>query len=328
MKQVKTVTILMVGLLVGLFTGAIVTIGYSAVSRFNYDQAVCKVGGTTITRGQLAEATIMQNGMSVLETDLKYRAYVEESARVNKITVTPEELALRVGEYKNLVAQFDQLSDILGSKSILDSIPKEMLDDETRFTMLAEKVMKVTITDTDAMDWYMNNPKTFFRPKMVKLTLIKTKDYGQAKNAYNRLLANDPVDTVQIISVTSSDDKALQNSKGDVGWWSKESILNKSVSDAIFNPHNGDGLRVGEYTKPIPYKDTTTQETDFRIFYVEQVKDEWIPAKTEIDGALRFLARMDKIRAAQPKWLEDQQKLVPWMRVKNLRDPLAIVELP
>ncbi|MEI7832125.1 MAG: hypothetical protein WCJ56_02870 [bacterium] len=327
MKQVKSVMILMVGLLVGFLTGALVTGGYSAGSRFNYEQPVCQVGNTVITRGQLAEATILQNGISVLETDMKYRAYVEESARINHVTITPEEVKQRVDEYKNLVAQFDQLSDILGSKSILDSIPQEMLNEETRFTMLAEKVMKVTLTEKDITDWYVANPKVFFRPKMVKLTLIKTSDYAKARSALNRLDRHDPADTAQIISAELSDDRAVQNAKGDMGWWSKESMLIPQFVNGIFNRNNGQGLKTGEYTSVIAYTDPTTHNNEYRIFYVEQVKEEWIPGPTEIKPALRFLARMDLIRAAQPKWLAAQQPLIPWMRVKNLRDPEAKVEI-
>jgi len=243
MKQVKSVMMLTVGLLVGFFTGAILTGGYSA-PRFNYDQPVGQVGETIITRGQLAEATITQNGISVLETDMRYRAFVEEAARISKITVTPEELKQRVDEYKNLVGQFDQLSDILGSKKILDSIPQEMLYDETRFTMLAEKVMKVTLTDADAMKWYRDNPKMFFRPKMVKLTLVKTDEYAKAKSALKRLDADNPADNAQMISAQLSDDKAVRDARGDMGWWSKEAMLIPAFADAIFNARNGQGLKV------------------------------------------------------------------------------------
>lgn len=331
MKQVKSVMLLAVGLLVGFFTGALVTGGYSAVTSFNYSQPVCQVGETTITRGQLAEATILQSGMSVLEKDMKYRAYVEEVARINKITVTPEEVKLRVEEYKNLVGQFDQLADILGSKSILDSIPQELLDEETRFTMLAEKVMKVSISEAEMTEWYVNNPKIFFRPRMVKLTAIITKNYAEAKSACNRLEKHDPLDTAQMISVELSNDENLKKVKGDVGWWTKETMQIQTFSDAIFNARNGQGLKAGQYTTPLSYTDKTTGISDFRVFYVEEIKDEWVPAIAEIKPALRFLTRMDKIRAAQPKWLEDKQKMLPWMRVTNLRDPngkVVLMELP
>lgn len=331
MKQVKSVMLLAVGLLVGFFTGALVTGGYSAITSFNYSQPVCQVGDTIITRGQLAEATILQSGMSVLETDMKYRAYVEEEARINKITVTPEEVKLRVDEYKNLVGQFDQLADILGSKSILDSIPQEMLDEETRFTMLAEKVMKVSISEAEMTEWYVNNPKIFFRPRMVKLTAIITKDYASAKSAWNSLEKNDPLEKAQMISVKYSTDENLRKVKGDVGWWTKETMQVKTFSDAIFNARNGQGLKAGQYTDPLPYTDRTTGNSDFRVFYVEEIKDEWVPAIAEIRPALRFLTRMDKIRAAQPKWLETTQKMLPWKRVTNLRDPngkVVLMELP
>ncbi len=328
MKQLKSVMILMVGLLVGFLTGALVTGGYSAGSRFNYEQPVCQVGNTVITRGQLAEATIMQSGISVLETDMKYRAYVEESARIKKIVITPEEVKQRVDDYKDLVGKFDdQLSDILGSKSILDSFPQEMLNEETRFTMLAEKVMDVTLTEGDMTDYYVANPKFFFRPKMVKLILIKTNDYTKAKNALGRLDRHDPAETAQMISAEVSDDKAVQNAKGDMGWWSKESMLIPAFVKGIFNPNNGQGLKAGEYTSVISYKDPTTQNLEYRIFYVDQVKEEWNPGPTEIKPALRFLARMDKVRAEQSSWLKNQQPLIPWMRVKNLRDPAAKVEI-
>jgi hypothetical protein len=323
MKTLRPVAYLVVGLGVGLLAGATLRSAQGDAPRMSYDQVVAQVGETKVTRGQLAEAAILTSGMNLLDGECRDRAYVEEAARVRGINPTQPEIAARIDEYRNLVKQFDQFTDILGTQGILKGIPEYVLQDEARMALLAEKTMGVTINEAEADEWYGNNLRKFYRPRMVRLVMVSSEDRARALTAQKRFKAGN--DDPLVVAEELNTDLVLKGARGDLGWVTRGAALYPQVAAAVFDANAGKGLRIKECTDIIPFRDPATPNgpIQYRVLYAADVRESWTPTKADVMPAVRFLARMDKIREGQTKWVRAQMENTPWQRITNLRDPNA-----
>ena len=318
------------GLGVGFLCGAIITIARGDLVKVNYDQVVGQVGETTITRSQLAERAIAISGAKVLDGELKHQAYVQEAARRAGVVVSTAEVDQRIEEYRNLLKQYKELADLLGSEHTFNATPHWLLEEQFRTALDAEKMLDVKVSEADIEKCFTEKLNRFYHPPMVKLILIACSNETDARKAWNRLKdGEDPGELSHLYS--SAED--LRNAKGDIGWV-PESKMSKEVSDAVFGAHDGLGLKPKEFTEVIRYtsehanaKDFgSTTTTDFLIFYVDgyQPKAEKKIDDPGVHDAVKLVERVLKVAAQEGEWYKKEEKTTDWKRVKDLLDSQAI----
>ncbi|MHB9023344.1 MAG: foldase protein PrsA [Armatimonadota bacterium] len=315
MKRVHSLLILCTGLLIGFLGGAMVTVVYSEQAKYNYSQVVARAGETLVTRDQLAETMILKGGNKVLDGELRYSASVEELARRAGVTVTADELSKRLEEcYKTY--------DILGKRKAIDSMPLPLLHEQMHITMLAEKILKLTISDREAEVYFQEQRSQFYKPALYKLILISASTEADAASIIKRLKKGE---SARALAKLFNVDDRLKAAEGDIGWVARTS-MGPAVADAIFEANDGKGLRAKNFTTPIIQKNEETGGADYLIFYVDNYQADYAPPFEEVHPAATFLARGVKVATQFKTYFDQHKSEVEWKRVKDLFDPKAQLE--
>jgi hypothetical protein len=325
MKRLPSFLLLASGILIGLLCGAVITTAYSDQVKFTYDQVVGQAGETQITRGQLAEKALAKKsvrtslGMELLTGEMQDRALVAEAARRAGVTVTADEINARIAE----LAQFAENGL---AKSQLDAYRRPEQVELVRSTLLAEKMMHITVSEEEAREYYMRHPSLFIVPAMAKLVVINTTNRNKALQAKTQL---EQGKDAQALSQLYSTDKSLRDAKGYVGWVLR-SNMGPQVSDAIYGTNDQPALKAGEWTdvltiqspNPDPAAATSTI-TEYVIFYVTDIQNNVVKKFDEVHDAVMFYCHLDKYYAQAPAWFKEQAQKIPWQQVKDLDDPQA-----
>ncbi|HEX2950306.1 MAG TPA: peptidyl-prolyl cis-trans isomerase [Armatimonadota bacterium] len=322
MRRSYSVILACSGLFIGFLCGAIVTTAYSDQIKFNYDQVIAQIGGTQITRGQLAEQTIKLDGARLLNGDLQDRALITEAARRNGITVTQPEIDQR---YKEMI----QYAENAMAKRRIESIPRSVIDDDIRMVLLAEKSMNITVSEKEARDFFTKNIGLFTRPAMAKLVCINTSERTKATEVYSRLKAGE--DPKRLSELYSTADM-LKKNKGEIGWILRSS-MSPAVAEKIFDANNGQGLKIGEFTDPIETKtadpmDDNKAITEYVVFYIEDIQPPVVPKFDEVKDVASVYCRTSKYQAQASQWFTQQANTIgkEWKQVKDLYDPQSPLE--
>jgi hypothetical protein len=290
----------------------------------DYTQVIAQAGDTPVTRAALAEAVLAEHGLTVLDSDMKTRAFIWERARLNHITVAADAVTKRIDDYTSLVHRLEGHTDIMGTSAVLAATPPAQLEEDTRLSLLAEQVMGITVTDDAVRAWSVKNAAALMSPKRVQLVLIETDTYATARDAYMQLKAGTDA---RVVAEKYASDPTLAAQRGVIGWYSRSMAQVADAATAIFSPHNNQGLGVGEYTNVIPIANATTLRPTFRIYAVIGVAEYWQATEKDALDAARFLCRQEMTRDAQRGWLTGQMRLITWQRVPTLRDPNATLEV-
>jgi len=339
------------GLLVGLMLGTLISVAFSYKPQFSYDQVVALAGETPITRGELAETTLFRYGTQVLEDEMKRGALIKEAARRAGIAVSDAEVDKRIDDYKQLLQQYADLPELVGSKLQLDALPDWLLHDQFNVELCAEKLMKVDFTreelDKKMSEMYTQKMEQFLKPALANLTLIVCRDENDAWQLNKRL--GDGEDAGKLSQMYSAYD-AIKNIKGEIGWVPR-SQMSPELATAIFDVRNGKGLNPKEFTDPIPYKwpidfkyvngqpVPNRYETNYVVLYVNGVSPAKKTPKSDVLPVLEFLVRTTetanrlttKDKVTGKDWFATANEMITWKRVPLLADPLgkpAVIQQP
>lgn len=335
------------GLLAGLLVGTLVTAAFSYRPQYDYNQVVATAGETPITRGELAEHLLFKYGTRMLDDDLRRSAYIKEAARRAGITVTDAEVEKRIAEYKQLVLQYADLPELVGSKLQMDALPTWLLQDQFRVQLLAERLMRVEFTPQELekkMDeMYRDRMESFRKPALVDLTLIVCTDEAQAWQLHKRLKSGEDA---EVLSARYSAFDAIKKVRGRIGWVPR-SQMNPDLARAVFDPRKGAGLKPGEFTDVIAYEwpvdfvmvdgkpKVTRTETNYVILYVNGTAPMKMTPKKDVLPVLEMLVRTtetanrlkERNKITGKDWFTRAEETIPWKRVRVLADPLAQPEV-
>ena len=339
-KHVSPVFWTTTGLLVGLLFGTLITAAFSYKPQFDYNQVVATAGETPVTRGELAEQTMFKYGTRLLDDDIRRTAFIKEAARTAGITVSDAEVDKRIADYKQLVQQYADLPELVGSKLQMDALPAWLLQDQFRVELLAEQLMHVDFTPQEMEkrvdEMYKNRMESFRKPALADLTLIVCTDENQAWQLHKRLKSGeDP----EVLSAKYSAFEAIRKIKGRLGWVPR-SQMNPDLAKAVFDARKT-GLRpkeftdVIEYAWPVDFKmvegvaKVSSTETNYVILYVNGMAPMKMTPRKEVMPVLEMLVRTTETanRLKQNDWFTKAEKTIAWKRVRILADPLAKPEV-
>lgn len=316
MKRLAALAPLMVGLVVGFLCGVALTSAFSDQAKISYDQVVARAGETSVTRARLAEYAMAEVGPAILRGRLKAVTLAEEGARRAGVTVATEDVTRRVNEYY-------KFAEMQGKSAQLEQVPRFVIEDNLRASMLVEKMLNLNVTADDARDFYAKNSARYFmQPAAVRLICIITDTDTDAKKIVGRLKAGE--DPQRLADIYCIDEK-LRSVHGDLGWYSRD-LMSPEVAEAIFSANAGKGLRVKEFTNPIPHQNPDTGKMEYLVFYIKDRREAKTPTFEEVRDAAIFFARSQRYAQLAPPWFEEQAKAIEWWEVKDLFDPLSQLE--
>ncbi len=320
MKRISALLLLATGVIVGFLCGAALTAAHGDQVKNDYNQVVGQVGDSTITRGRLAEYVLATNGDRLLNTDLQDIAIAEEAARRAGVTVTQEEVNQRIAEMFKYAE-----SAKVGNR--MKNAPRPLLEEQIHSMMLAEKMMKMTVSDSEARLYFIRNQDQFSIPTLVRLICVATENEADARAALKALKGRgNPRD----IAAHYSSVPQIQKVQGDMGWFAQNSMSPEIALD-IFGSGGKDGLRAKQFTDIINHEDPETRKQQFLIFYVDERMEGKQPRFDEVVPAAQFYARTQKYKDEAPQWFDAQVRSgqLKWLRVKSLFEPLSpLTETP
>ncbi len=322
MKRIAPLLFLLVGALVGLLGGAVMSTAKSEVAQADYGQVLASAGDTNITRGHLAEYAIESVGKQILINEMRKIAVVEEAARLNGITATPAEVEQRVKE------SFD-FAENTQVAAQMKAEPRPLLADRLRAVLLEEKMLNITANENDGRAFYTKHPQMFIHPARVKLICVACDTEERAANALGRLKNGEDPNTV---SSEESDDKDLKENKGEVGWFT-QSQMSPEVAKAIFGDDKHPALQVKQFSNVIRYTYDNVVKQDqheqFLVFYVSDLTPAVINTYDTAAGAALFYARADKYLRLEPAWYHAREQEITYKVREDLFDENAkMIVLP
>lgn len=319
MKRIPAILLVSSGLFIGFLCGTLVTTAYSDQQKIDFDRPVARVGDTVITRGQLAERTILSCGKELLSRDMQAQALINEAARRAHVTATDDEVSL---EITNMLTYAHNAP----AAPKYRSIPRAVWSDYARSVVLAQRMMGIAnVNEEEARKYYSQNPSGFIRPAAVKLIVMSADSRTRANEILKRLQAGeDP----QKLGALYNTDPALKAAGGEMNWVTRN-VLGPEGDDKIF----GDNLKPGQWTDVIKYDyidkdklnngDPDPRTLVYSVFYVKEVQPEYKPKFEEVKAAAIYAARMMKMKETMPKWLHTIAADIgkDWQSSENLFDP-------
>lgn len=319
MKRLSPLMMLVIGLIVGLSVGALITGAKGDDTKFNYDQVIGSAGETKITRGKLAEACIARVAGQVAP-ELQEQAVVDEALRTSGIVVTDADVQARVEELKRYAGDNEL------ARQMLEAYPQNVLRDKFRTILMLEKALKITVNPNEARDFFTSNPNLFFSKSMAKLVCIVTDTLADAHRACQRL--KDGEDPGKL-SVLLSTNPKIREARGEVGYQTRERVNNQLLAEAIFDANEGKGLKPGQFTEPILIKsddltaDGPRHVEEYWVAYVADFREGKTPRFEDVQAEATLLARGMKLQKAMPLWVRQQWQNIPVKWVKRYDDPVS-----
>lgn len=348
MKHLQPILLLISGALIGFLCATTLSIAHSEAldnaPKFNYDQVVAQIGETRITRAQLAENLINAKGsrggslgMETLTGELQNFAVVREAARQAGVIVSEEEVTQRIDEAVKVAknaASLEQTRENQTMLAQLESTPRPLLLETYRVMLLAEKMMKLTITEDDINNYYIQNVFLFTVPKMVDAIVISTRDKATATEIWKQMNSGqNSVKEVMQFSAKNSSDPHLRSVSGELGWRTRAG-LPLETQLAVFgeDPMNVE-LKPGHFTPVITVRavDPIRQApiNEYAIVYVRNTTSVQKLALKDIHDVVAFYARSKKYLEMAPQWFTSDATMAiakGWKQVKDLNDPTSALE--
>ncbi len=317
MKRINPLLTLTAGLFIGLLCGAAITVAHSDPPKFDSEQVVAQAGETKLTRGQLAQDILAESGSKLLDA-YRDRLIVAEGARRAHVSSTADELDRHIDEslkYTNDEAQ----------KKQLEATPRWMLEEQFRTPFTLEKLLNITVSDSEAQDFYRSHPEIFIHPELIHLVSIATDSQASAESALKQLEDNV---SAEDIAATFADNPDLKSFNGDIGWFDRETLASQPrVAQAIFEGNAGNPLKPGQHTDII--KDTSQNGELYRLFYVIDAHAGDNPSFEQAKDKAIYYCRSRKTALGTPNWFLDNIGDIQWKCVKDFADPQAqLVTVP
>ncbi|MCQ1530386.1 peptidylprolyl isomerase [Lutispora saccharofermentans] len=273
------ITILVVFLLI-ILAGVVYFNGKSG-------EAVARVNGETITKDDLYNALVEQNGEEVLDSLISDKI-IELEIKKQNITVGEEAVQT---EIQNISVQYGGEEAF---KQALEAYGYSMenVKADVKKNLEIKKLLEpgITITEDEMKNYFEENKDTFNEEEQVKASHILVDTEEKALEVKNKLSAGE--DFAEMAKQYSTD-TGNKDQGGELGFFSRGDMV-KEFEDAAFS------MEIGKVSDPIK------TEYGYHIIKVEEKK----PAKEanyeESKAQVKETLLDQKLSAAYDTWLQDK----------------------
>ncbi len=319
--KIIATSMLSLALFAGCTTGkGIITVNGEGISKAQYNEMYEKVSKTpqfAMLGNQAKDPDSFFNLMARdrIVSELIAKALLEQEVEKRKIKVTDDDIKAQRSKIVEAVGGEERLKELIAQNGISDKQFEKDLENEVKINKLVEEVADVKVSDKEVKEYYVKNKSQFNFPDRVRASHILitsnpeqirqeiiTKDKKGALSAaqvdekvndelnkkleltkeISAKLAANPDDFAKLAK-EYSDDKASATKGGDLGFFTRESMV-KPFADAAFK------------LKPGVISDVVVSEYGNHIILVT-------------DRAKAGLQPFDKVEAEIKAYLEQTKKV-------------------
>ncbi|GAQ25307.1 peptidylprolyl isomerase [Tepidanaerobacter syntrophicus] len=251
------------------------------------DNVVARVNDEVITKDELYDALVQENGDAVLNS-LIANKIVELEAKKQNITVSEEDVQKEVDKLAEQYGgeeAFTQFLDMYGYS--LDGIK-----DNIKMNLYVKKLLEPTIKieESEIKSYFDENKASFDTPEQVKASHILVDTEEKAKEVKQKL--QDGEDFAELAKTYSTDTSNNQQG-GELGYFSKGQMTPEFEAAAF-------SLKVGEISDPVK------TEFGYHIIKVEDKKEAKEATYEESKDKIKEALLEEKLSTAFSTWIQEK----------------------
>ncbi|HHV83834.1 MAG TPA: foldase [Tepidanaerobacter syntrophicus] len=251
------------------------------------DNVVARVNDEVITKDELYDALVQENGDAVLNS-LIANKIVELEAKKQNITVSEEDVQKEVDKLAEQYGgeeAFTQFLDMYGYS--LDGIK-----DNIKMNLYVKKLLEPTIKieESEIKSYFDENKASFDTPEQVKASHILVDTEEKAKEVKQKL--QDGEDFAELAKTYSTDTSNNQQG-GGLGYFSKGQMTPEFEAAAF-------SLKVGEISDPVK------TEFGYHIIKVEDKKEAKEATYEESKDKIKEVLLEEKLSTAFSTWIQEK----------------------
>ncbi len=275
------------GLLIGLL--AVVAIGFTGCTQGAKSEVVAKVNDVEITKDELYDALVEQNGDAALNALISEKIMLAE-VEANKITVSDEEIQENIDEMKEYYGGEEAMNNALKQYNLTMDDMKENIVTNLQLQKVLEPY--ITITDEEIQEYFTANKAYLDQAEEVKASHILVETQEVANEVKEKL--NGGADFAKLAKEYSTDTTNKENG-GSLGYFGKGEMV-PEFENAAFS------LGVGEISEPIK------TSFGYHIIKVEDHKEAKEATLEESKDAIRKNLIQEKMGDAYNTWYTEMQE--------------------